>query len=62
MHVYNNNNLILPILFKRTHESCLVLWRLESTVAKLGAGINELEINLFKSLLLGVSQKAFPQS
>merc|ERR1719512_11076 len=43
------------------HESSLVLGGLEPSVAELGAGVDELEVDLLKSPLLGVGEERLPQ-
>jgi len=45
------------ILFERSHKGHFVLLGLEATVTHLGAGVDELELDLFKSLPLGVHQQ-----
>merc|ERR1719513_472256 len=44
----------LPVLLEWSHESCFVLWSLESSVSKLGAGVDKLEVDLLQGYLLGV--------
>ena len=53
--------LLLAVLLEGTHEGGLVLGGLEPSVAELGAGVDELEIDLLKSPLLGVSEEGLPQ-
>merc|ERR1711997_409863 len=50
-------NLILLVLFERSHEGGLLGVGLEPTVAKLGGCIDELQIDLLQSSLLGVSEQ-----
>jgi len=45
------------ILFERSHKGHFVLLGLEATVTHLGAGVDELELDLFKSLPLSVHQQ-----
>jgi hypothetical protein len=45
------------VLLERAHEGVLVLRRLEATVAELGAGVDELQLDVLQSLTLGVNQK-----
>ena len=53
--------LLLAVLLEGTHEGGLVLGGLEPSVAELGAGVDELEVDLLKSPLLGVGEEGFPQ-
>ena len=53
--------LLLAVLLEGTHEGGLVLGGLEPSVAELGAGVDELEVDLLKSPLLGVSEEGLPQ-
>merc|ERR1719318_1088798 len=53
--------LLLAVLLEGTHEGGLVLRSLEPSVAELGAGVDELEVDLLKSPLLGVSEERLPQ-
>merc|ERR1719323_1140450 len=53
--------LLLAVLLEGTHEGGLVLGGLEPSVAELGAGVDELEVDLLKSSLLGVREEGFPQ-
>merc|ERR1712165_229693 len=53
--------LLLAVLLEGTHEGGLVLGGLEPSVAELGAGVDELEVDLFKSPLLGVGEERLPQ-
>ena len=46
--------LFLPVLLEGTHESCFVLRSLKPSMAKLGAGVDELEVDLLQGSLLGV--------
>ena len=55
-------NLVLLVLLEWTHERGLLSVGLEPSVAKLGSGINELEIDLLQSSLLGVSKQRLPES
>merc|ERR1719209_2660360 len=48
-------------LLEGTHEGGLVLGSLEPSVAELGAGVDELEIDLLKSPLLSVGEERLPQ-
>ena len=45
------------VLLEGSHEGHFVLLGLEATVTHLGAGVDELELDLFKSLPLGVHQQ-----
>ena len=56
------HNLVLLVLLQRTHERRLLGVGLEPSVTKLGGGINELEIDLLQSSLLGVSKQRLPES
>ena len=53
--------LLLAVLLEGTHEGGLVLGGLEPSVAELGAGVDELEVDLLKSPLLGVGEERLPQ-
>ena len=53
--------LLLAILLEGTHEGSLVLGGLEPSVAELGAGVDELEVDLLQGPLLGVGQEGLPQ-
>merc|ERR1719323_2955216 len=53
--------LLLAVLLEGTHEGGLVLGGLEPSVAELGAGVDELEVDLLKSSLLGVGEERLPQ-
>ena len=53
--------LLLAVLLEGTHEGGLVLGGLEPSVAELGAGVDELEVDLLKSPLLGVREERLPQ-
>ena len=53
--------LLLAILLEGAHEGSLVLGGLEPSVAKLGAGVDELQADLLKGPLLGVGEKGLPQ-
>jgi len=48
---------LLLVLLERAHEGVLVRGCLEATVTKLGAGVDELQLDVFKSLSLGVNQE-----
>ena len=52
----------LLVLLERSHEGHLVLRGLEATVAELGAGVDELEVDLLEGLALGVHLQGFPES
>ena len=54
--------LLLAVLLEGTHEGGLVLGGLEPSVAELGAGVDELEVDLLKSSLLGVGEERLAQS
>ena len=54
-------NLILLVLLERSHEGGLLGVGLEPTVTKLGGCIDELEIDLLQSSLLGVSEQRLPE-
>lgn len=45
------------MLLQGTHERGLVLRSLETTMAKLGRSVNELQLDLFQSLPLGVDEQ-----
>ena len=49
------------ILFERSHKGHFVLLGLEATVTHLGAGVDELELDLFKSLPLSVHQQGLEE-
>merc|ERR1719341_1210193 len=53
--------LLLAILLEGTHEGSLVLGGLEPSMAELGAGVDELEVDLLQSPLLGVGEQRLPQ-
>merc|ERR1719397_758020 len=53
--------LLLAVLLEGTHEGGLVLGGLEPSVAELGAGVDELEVDLLQGPLLGVGQEGLPQ-
>merc|ERR1719362_2058499 len=53
--------LLLAVLLEGTHEGSLVLGGLEPSVAELGAGVDELEVDLLQSPLLGVGEEGLPQ-
>ena len=53
--------LLLAVLLEGTHEGGLVLGGLEPSVSKLGAGVDELEVDLLQSPLLGVGEQRLPQ-
>merc|ERR1719362_2648422 len=53
--------LLLAVLLEGAHEGSLVLGGLEPSVAELGAGVDELEVDLLKSPLLGGGEERFPQ-
>ena len=53
--------LLLAVLLEGTHEGGLVLGGLEPSVAELGAGVDELEVDLLKSPFLGVGEERLPQ-
>ena len=53
--------LLLAVLLEGTHEGGLVLGGLEPSVAEFGAGVDELEVDLLKSPLLGVGEERLPQ-
>merc|ERR1712223_1559612 len=50
------------VLFERSHKGHFVLLCLEATMTHLGAGIDELELDLFKGLPLGVNKEGLSQS
>ena len=59
----NNRSLGLGgVLFERSHKGHFVLLCLEATMTHLGAGIDELELDLFKGLPLGVNKEGLSQS
>jgi hypothetical protein len=45
------------VLLERSHERVLVLGGLEATVTELGAGVDELQLDVLQSLTLGVDQQ-----
>ena len=49
------------VLFERSHKGHFVLLGLEATVTHLGAGVDELELDLFKSLPLSVHQQGLKE-
>ena len=49
------------MLLERSHEGVLVLRGLEATVAELGAGVDELQLDVFESLTLGVHQEGLKE-
>jgi len=49
------------VLLERSHEGHFVLLGLEATMTHLGAGVDELELDLLKSLPLGVDQERLSQ-
>merc|ERR1719237_1968600 len=51
--------LLLAVLLEGAHEGSLVLGGLEPSVAELGAGVDELEVDLLKSPLLGEVKQDF---
>merc|ERR1739842_154718 len=53
--------LLLAVLLEGTHEGGLVLGGLEPAVTELGARVDELEVDLLKSPLLGVREEGLPQ-
>ena len=53
--------LLLAVLLEGTHEGGLVLGGLEPSVAELGAGVDELEVDLLEGLALGVHHQGFPE-
>ena len=53
--------LLLAVLLEGTHEGGLVLGGLEPSVAELGACVDELQVDLLKSPLLGVREEGLPQ-
>lgn len=50
------------VFLERPHESILVLGSLETTVAKLRARVDELQLNRLERLSLGVDQQGLSQS
>ena len=50
------------MLLEGSHEGVLVGWGLETTVSELGAGIDELQLDVFQSQSLGVDQQGLPES
>jgi len=53
--------LLLAVLLEGTHEGGLVLGGLEPPVAELGAGVDELQVDLLQGPLLGVGEEGLPQ-
>ncbi len=58
-----DGGLLLPllVLLERSHEGHLVLRRLEATVAELGAGVDELQVDLLQRAPLGVGEQRLAQ-
>ena len=54
--------LLLLVLLQRPHERGLLGMGLEPSVPKLGGGVDELEVDLLQSPLLGVGQQRLTQS
>ena len=52
----------LLVLLEGTHEGHLVLRGLEAAMTKLGAGVDELELDLLQGLPLGVGEERLPES
>ena len=50
------------VLLEGSHKGHFVLLGLEATVTHLGAGVDELELDLFKSLPLGVHQQGLKKN
>ena len=55
------NVLIFLVLLERSHEGGLLGVGLEPSVTKLGGGVDELEVDLLQSPLLGVGQQRLTQ-
>ena len=49
------------MLLERSHEGVLVQRSLEATVTELGAGVDELQLDVFESLTLGVHQEGLKE-
>ena len=58
---FHRLRLILLVLLERTHECSLLSRGLESSVTKLGGGINELQVDLLQRSLLGVGEQRLPE-
>ena len=56
------HDLIFLVLLERSQESGLLGVGLESSVTELGGGVDELEVDLLQSPLLGVGQQRLAQS
>ena len=50
------------VLLEGSHKGHFVLFGLEATMTHLGTGVDELELDLFESLPLGVDEERFSQS
>ena len=50
------------VLLEGSHKGHFVLLGLEATMTHLGAGVDELELDLFKSLPLGVHQQGLEKN
>merc|ERR1719429_140581 len=55
------SGLFLLVFLERSHESSLLGVGLESSVAELGGGVDELEVDVLQSSLLGVGQERLSQ-
>ena len=52
----------LLVLLERSHEGHLVLRSLETTVTKLGRGVDELQLDLLHGATLGVGQQGLQKN
>merc|ERR1712045_702990 len=57
----SRKKLFLLVLLERSHEGSLLLVGLEPAVAELGGGVDELELHVLQSSLLGVGQQTLTQ-
>ena len=55
------SGLFLLVFLERSEEGSLLGMGLEPSVAKLGGGVDELEVDLLQRSLLGVSQQRFTE-
>lgn len=54
--------LLDSVLLEWSHEGSLVCWGLETTMSKLGGGVDELKVDLLKGSTLGVDQQRLKQN
>merc|ERR1719411_129192 len=57
----SRKRLFLLVLLERSHEGSLLLVGLEPAVAELGGGVDELELHVLQSSLLGMGQQTLTQ-